>query len=389
VNRYIAVTGITIAGIAILGILAYTNLEIHPVKKTVNASREAWANEFLAMERWLGENGRPVRKIPSGNPLTLEGAPEKTAFVNFLSFNWADDPERIAAWISRGGHLIVTLNTAPYMESAFSLFLAAFGVRAEEYPRDKDGQKPEPADTAAAELEETGEKGQAGTSPASAGPDTIPDFNQTVCFGIVEDTGGMEDPGVTETLKDARENIVLVTVRTGKGRLTVTGRPLFMTNFFISSEKNARFAWNLFAGEGGVLFIQGKSTVKSLFGKFAERGNLPPFFVSLALLVIAGFWTVIPVFGLVRDEEVRHYRPIQERFRAEIRLFRKYGSLEVYFEPYLRELRRRGAETKGEIDRIEDALKSGKKMKYKEIIRDLSILEQTLEHTMERSSWKK
>jgi hypothetical protein len=291
--------------------------------------------------------------------------------------------DSLASWINGGGNLVVSLDYTPYGEGPPGSFLSGFGVYVEVYPfedeetsGDEDAEAPDAADA---------------DGEIRRGEFSFPDFDHRLRFKIFSPgEGAGYAAGQPETFADHDGNIRLVNIPAEEGRLTVFGDPYFMVNYNLSAETNARLAWSLF-GEGGVLFIRGRRIVKSFFGKFAERGDFVPLLVSLAVLVGAGFWMVIPVFGLVRGGEKSRARPIQERFRAEIRLFKKYRSLSVYLEPYLGELRRKipfgnppaenflDTETESEIQRIESALQSGKKMGNKEIIRDLLILEKIME----------
>ncbi|MDR2369932.1 MAG: hypothetical protein LBD71_00505 [Treponema sp.] len=383
-SRYAGIIGMVFAAAAVLGIIAYTKLEIYPLKKTVEVSREARANDFLALERWLNANGRPVRKISGGSSADITGTPEKTVFIQSSVFNWDDsDMDSLVSWINGGGNLIVSLDYAPQGGGPPASFLLGFGVHVEAYPfEDEETPGGESADA-------SGVIGAGGEIQHRE--DFFPAFDYRLRFKIFfpEERTGC-NAGRPETFTDHDGNIKLVNIQAEEGRLTVFGYPDFMVNYNLRSETNARFAWSLFE-EGSVLFIRGRRIVQSFFGKFAERGDFVPLCVSLLVLVVAGFWMVIPVFGLVRGGGKSRARPIQERFRAEIRLFKKYRSLSIYLDPYLRELRRKipagnlpagksfAAETESEIQRIESALRSGKKMSNKEIIRNLLFLEKTME----------
>ncbi|MDR1421073.1 MAG: hypothetical protein LBI86_11925 [Treponema sp.] len=355
-NRYVGIFGMVLAVFAVLGIIAYTQFEIRPVKKRFSASREVRANDLAALERWLDANGHPVRSLPEGDSYSVEAAPEKTVYIEAASFKWEySNLDSVASWIRSGGNLIVSLDYVPGEDSSLAAFLESFGVGVEEYPF--------------LSSEDEGEV------PPETPEEEYPHFDYRIRFVI------HNLPDIRSDVITVDGNIRLAVISAGEGRLTVTGRPVFMANASITGEANARLAWELFdAEEGGVLFVRGRRVIKSFFGKFAERGDFRPFCLSLLLLVAAGFWMVIPGFGLVRDEKELSLRPIEERFRAEVRFLKKYDSLAVYLDSYVRELRRilrlRGgtAET-GETGRIGAALDSGKKMRYREIIRDLLILE--------------
>ena len=68
-----------------------------------------------------------------------------------------------------------------------------------------------------------------------------------------------------------------------------------------------------------------------------EKGNLFPVVISAIILIVMGFWMVIPVFGLVSVEKQRTSKPIRERFTAEIRFLKKYRALDHYLDVYGRE----------------------------------------------------
>jgi hypothetical protein len=70
-----------------------------------------------------------------------------------------------------------------------------------------------------------------------------------------------------------------------------------------------------------------------------KRGNFLPVIVSALLLIVIGFWMVIPVFGLVIYEKKKSARPIRERFLAEAGFLKKYKSLYYYLDTYRREQR--------------------------------------------------
>jgi hypothetical protein len=62
------------ASAAVLGLLVLvfsTIFEIGPVKKRIPFSREAQANEYLALDRWLEGMGIPVRTKNSGDLSTI------------------------------------------------------------------------------------------------------------------------------------------------------------------------------------------------------------------------------------------------------------------------------------------------------------------------------
>jgi hypothetical protein len=89
-----------------------------------------------------------------------------------------------------------------------------------------------------------------------------------------------------------------------------------------------------------VVFVFEQHVSKAMFGKIMERGNFLPAGVSALLLLITGFWMVIPVFGLVSAEKQTTARPIKDRFAAEVRFLKKHGALTYYLEAYQSETKK-------------------------------------------------
>jgi hypothetical protein len=92
------------------------------------------------------------------------------------------------------------------------------------------------------------------------------------------------------------------------------------------------------ADKSGVLFIRGLSGDRQLLGNLAERGNPAALGISIALLIIAGFWMAIPVFGRYRPTPEKLGKPLRERFLAEGRFLKKNRALGKYIETYKKEL---------------------------------------------------
>lgn len=293
---------------ALLAFLAYKYLEIYEDKTYSPPSREVRANTFLAMEKWLAETGHPVRIEKQCTPEKIAAIPEKAAIVFAEAAEWEDAQKFLCPWIEQGNSLVICLNKNIHeIDENLLEFLSGFGIEVEI------------------------------TSEISRGED-IPDFD----FGILFYT---DDNSEICTISDNKGNVRLAEVYPGKGTLTVTGYPIFMQNGYLKSEKNALLSWELTGKRSnednkGVLFVREKEKLKAnpFFGKIFEKGNLVPLSVSAFLVVILGFWMVIPVFGLVFEEREKSSRPIRERFAAEINFLKKYKSLNYYLEIYEREL---------------------------------------------------
>ncbi|MDR0623533.1 MAG: hypothetical protein LBG10_03800 [Treponema sp.] len=364
------VTGFIFAAgaLLLLAVLAYTNLEIRPRTVFVPPSREARVNNFFALEKWLARTGHPVRFLKRGSPGQITGAPEKTVFLQASVFDWEDAAEPLKNWIAAGGFLLVSLE--PFHEdAALDAFLAGFGIEPAVFEN--------PAADAAAGAEEEHDGGGGLEYEEAPPPEPVPDFDQLVRFTVSEETA----PPVF-TIKEGEDIIRLVRVPLEAGAAVFTGRPVFMENDYLEREVNARLAWDLTGGRTGdnpgLLFIRGRRQVKSLFGKLADRGNLLPLGLSLLLLIITGFWMVLPPFGLLLQEKEPSVRPIRERFLAEIRFLKKYHALETYLEAYIHEIRRKLRNSQGNKgafpDEVEKTLKTRGRLPYKELIQNLQKL---------------
>jgi hypothetical protein len=348
VNKWISF-GVIFLALLLLAVFVYNNLEIYPETVYQPPSRQVQVNDFFALEQWLSRTGHPVRTVKQGNAARIMAAPEKTVYVQAAVFDWDGAREPLKNWMEAGGFLLVSLEYPPE-EEALETFLADFGIRVEMAPSgdsDEEGPESEPED-----------------------PYPVPDFDQGLLFSA---------PEGTELIKEG-EAVRLVRAAAGAGGLAVFGLPWFMENDYLEREANARLAWELTGartGESpGLLFIRGKGQVKSLFGKVADRGNLLPPGLSALILIVLGFWMVIPRFGLVFQEHDSPGRPPGDRFLAEVRFLKKYGALDSYAKTYVRELRLklRDRAPPPELEHIEAALHTGRTLPYKDLVRYLHIL---------------
>jgi hypothetical protein len=294
---------------SVLALLAYNYFEIYQEKTYSPPSRQARFNDYYAMERWLKETDHPVRFENHFYPEKLTTVTEKVVMTHSSVSRWDDADKFIIPWIEQGGYLIISMDYFEHVYDEFLLdFLSGVGITVEQ------------------------------GIPGEIVPDeSIPDFGKSTSF-LFEDKS--EIFSIRDTLGYAR----LVEVSIGNGALTVISTPLFMNNNNLKKNINAGIAWNLTGARAtgdntGILFIRSyKDEKKSMFGKIMERGNLAPVGISAFLVILLGFWMVIPVFGLVFDEKQRSSRPIRERFAAEISFLKKYKALDYYLEIYKREL---------------------------------------------------
>ncbi|GHV40859.1 hypothetical protein AGMMS49546_15560 [Spirochaetia bacterium] len=397
-GRYKTLIGISAAAILILGILAYTQLEIYQRTDPAPPSREVRVNPFYAMEKWLSKTGHPVRIDSRGSPSRLLLGKERSVYIQASLFDWQDGASILVPWVENGGSLLISLEPGWFGEAEedFLSFLEAVGVRAELWvppETEDDGMEDD-------RMEEDEFEPFVSRTAVTLSTVLLRDnknsfnFDSRFCFSLIEDFDFDEAPFL---MKDRQGIPRLVSVPLGQGALAVTGRPFFMYNDNLKSEENARLSWALTAAKAGaengaeypgeypgVLFIRGRRAVKSLFGKLAERGNLLPPILSVLALVLIGFWMVIPGFGFLRSGEEGRARPIRDRFRAETRFLKKYHALDTYLEVYIREIKNKCRDRVREpgmdqVEEIERHLSKKKGPAYREIIRNLKILENMME----------
>jgi hypothetical protein len=115
-----------------------------------------------------------------------------------------------------------------------------------------------------------------------------------------------------------------------------------MMSDYLEKEANVRLAWELTgakdSGGRGIGFVRVKRTQNSLYKAFGAKGNLVFVIAAGLVLVVTGFWMVIPLFGQPKKDRERPGRPLRERFLAEGSFLKKFGALETYLEAYIREI---------------------------------------------------
>jgi len=319
-NKRVYVCAAVILILSMFALVAYKKLEIYPKKTRTPPLRETLVNKYYAMEQWLNKTGHRVRIEKRCSPAKIAAIQEGTAIVFAAACNWEDTHKFIVPWVERGNSLVICMDYYDEDEINENLldFLYDLGIYVEIISADADAD------------DEDSEYLSCLNNPWG---EAIPDFDSNIIFYVDEDD--------IFIMCDGR-HVRLASVSLGEGSITVTGIPFFMYNDNLIREVNARLAWELTgerAGDKkGVLFVRTKQLTKSMFGKIMEKGNLVPAGISVFLVIVFGFWMVIPAFGLVHDEKQTNSRPIRERFTAEIGFLKKYRALDYYLETYEREL---------------------------------------------------
>ena len=320
---------LVITVLAIVALLIYNFFEIYETTAYQNPSRQALANEFLAMEQWLNKTGHTVRVISYADSSAILSAREKTVLIMLSSFNWQPDTYfQLEHWLETGGNLIVCLDITERRAIESGLFAAFSRLGIGANFNDPETRR----------------------IHFYSSNDNFPAFSDSIDFTI--NHTGRE----TEVIADAYGKIRLVRIPKKNGSITFTGSPVFMTSNNLKNEKNALLTWYLTGAQdiekNGLLFVNKTETEHSFFGKLAERGNLSPLLISVLALIIIGFWMVIPIFGILTGDKERPGKPMRERFLAEARFLKKYKGLGSYLETYYLSLKQRFRRQYGEV--IED-----------------------------------
>jgi hypothetical protein len=339
-RRYLAVFGVTAGVLAILGLVAYAFFEVYPRTKYSFPSMEALSNEYLALDRWLNQTGHPVRvEFAPGASLAGAGAGEGVIFIQASVFDGKVPPE-LKTLAAAGTSLILSLDE--FREEETDAFLHSLGLEGISGPSARRKNK-------------AGENGASPPEDSAAGPD----FDHLVCFLLLSELADREDVLV---LTDGEGIIRLVTVPLESGSITVMGVPYFMMSDNLGKEANARLAWELTGGRDrenrGVLFIReggwdsfsGSEEDEGFFAKLSGRGHIIPLAISILMLTAAGFWMVVPGFGVAGREDRSAAKPIRERFLAEARFLEKYHALGAYLDVYIQEIRVKLRRREGDFD---------------------------------------
>jgi hypothetical protein len=399
-HKYRAIIGITISAVGILVLLAFSQFELYPETHSVPAAREIRANPFYTLEKWLSAAGCPIRIDRRSGDASRNvsrfirdlGGRESVLLLESTLFDWYNPEEELLPWVEEGGSLIVSLSTAWDGEADADLFsfLEGLGIMVEDGMDLIDS-------TDSTDIEETGE---ADADDADVADDTGTDGADIAIVDETETERGpwfnwrfrfspTENPAVGLSFVEDQGGVGrLATLPWGKGSLTVIGGPYFMYNNSLKEEANARLAWELTAGKaraerpGVLLVVQGGRALRSLTGRLMERGNLAAPLLAALVLILVGFWMVIPSFGIPRREKLDNSpRTIRERFRAEAQFLKKHRALKGYLEAYVREIESRGRnrETRAALAPVKAALSSEKKLNNHEAIRHLETLMDVLE----------
>jgi len=325
-----------------IGIFCYTQFEIVPGTRWEAPSREVRANPYYALEKWIEESSCRLRTISMGNTNTILNAPEKIIYAENSRLNWTGDLQLLIPWLEEGGRLIISLDSAVNIN--LQEFMKSLGIWS-SYFSGYDELVDNDTDVHDADEQNTRDENNMLLETNDTSAESSPTFDWQISFKIT----GQNAPVDNILIMKNPGGIKLVKFEIGKGFLVFTGNANFLHNSSLRREENAQLAAELFFAAGpaseaaagfaeqGILIIRTLSGDRQVFGSLADRGNPAALAASLVLLVVIGFWMVIPSFGRYTQETEKPGKPLKERFLAEGRFLKKYHALGKYMEVYKRE----------------------------------------------------
>ena len=322
--------------IVFVAVFCYTQLEIVPATRWVAPSREVRANPLCALEEWLEASGRSVRTLSAGTSDILFNVPEKIIFIENSCFKWYNNMELLIPWLEEGRQLIISLDSN--VQYQLEDFMESLGITTD--PPDNFFDEDDKTDASLIISEEEQDKPKEKT----------PNFDLGVSFFKTDPETPLKYKAF---VMNSHGRTRLVKFEIGKGALIFIGEAEFLTNNALREKPNVDLAAEIFLadlslGENGILFFRSLGNERHLIGNLAERGNPAAIYTSLILLVIAGFWMAIPVFGRYKPAPEKPGKPLHERFLAEGRFLKKNHALGKYIETYEKELEQR-SRSKAEV----------------------------------------
>ncbi|MDR0314012.1 MAG: hypothetical protein LBI14_10490 [Treponema sp.] len=323
-----------IIGLAVIGAAVFIFFNIYEIEdydKYVPPSREAQLNEYLALDRWLASEGHAVRVENRGNLDLLKDATAEVILIQERLFTWNKGAiDYLDSWVEQGGRLILCVDSyrGRYLNETLQAYLDELGIAFGE------------------ELDEL--------SDLYLYDFNFPTYGRNII--LKEPEPESEDASLEVNilmLKDVYGYVRLMQFVRGNGTVTVMGTPRFMTTNNLRSEPdsqpNTRLSWYLLAHnaditkgtEPAILFIRGVARVDNLLGRVFMLGNFGIIIIAGLILIAIGFWSVLPLFGVIRGNEEKPGKFLAERFLAEGRFLKRFGVLDQYRNTYFREIRRK------------------------------------------------
>lgn len=319
------------------------NFERRPVKTRVPPEAEARRNPYLALERFLGRMGRPLKR--EGDPRFLDRLPAGGVVILDVNRRAQMTPARIdqlLAWVGRGGYLIAAAELPGLEDPLLARFdLRRWGEAKKPAPADDDEEDDDGESTPGPEASATpGEAAQRPPeptpAPAAAPTPTRPTPARRVTPPRVVTVAipGAARPLTTAFLApglqpgrrtpawsaDAPEaGAQLVHFSHGAGQVTfVAGLPRRLSNLAIGQHDHAELIWTLVQtyqpDTAKPIHLLTRLTVQRLWDWLIERAWAV--LVAGALLLGLWLWRVVPRFGTAQPEPEPDRRQLREHLTA-------------------------------------------------------------------------
>lgn len=324
----IAVTAIVALLIAAI---FFSLFEVYKTTSRAEPSAAAEKNLYLAVDRWLTAEGHHVEYFEHGSAKNIIEN-KTTALIWSSSFDWKDSIE-LVNHIESGVNVVIFIDDEGSGE--LKEFLYEFNIDYRIYTpfenpalEDVEGALSSDEDTEAGGIEENTENVE-------------DDDDEPVIF--YDDDVYLRAEG--------GEQSHIVKIQAGMGSLSVTGIPYFMHWQSLINDKDiseaAGIIWELtglldsgaFEAEkngesiGGIRIFRNKRSSAALWHEYEMPAFWERFFeykhsVALCLCILAviiiGFWMTLAPFGRFKPEGETAVASIEDRFRAEVRFFKKY-----------------------------------------------------------------
>jgi hypothetical protein len=312
-SRKLLIFSLSAAVLALMIFAAVEYFEIYTEPVWEGPSLKAQTNPYLALQLWLEKAGRSVHVMKKADESIFDQPGILCVQASRLA--WTENLNaKLFSWVRDGGFIFLYWDKDLFENTGLKNLLKELGIRVQ------------PA---------------SGKQASRRMPDTegFPDFDQGFILKPVK-----ENPNRPRMVcrKDSGGVIRLISVPLGKGAIAAGAAPRFMRSRDLKKAENSRLAWELTGAKDianqGIIFIHDRNAKDSMYESFSAKGSLAPLIISALILVIIGFWMVIPVFGRVKEDAQKPGRPLQERFLAEGSFLKKFGALESYLDMYKKEI---------------------------------------------------
>ena len=312
--------------VTLIGIWFVNNFEQVPTKRWVSAQPEARRNPFLALERLLAEQGRPISRIHS--PAGLDNLPADAALILDSNrrriFNFAR-VDHLLDWVKKGGYLIVAAETSgedpllsrlgisrpPAVPYACQADMAPEKEAVEEETAEDDTTENDAAENDAAE-EEAAEDNGVRRSIAFSLPGNAVSFH--VAQSGIRLAGCR--PAPVWRAGPAEQQSLLLHYAWGEGQITVVNSLARFDNTQLGMEDHAELIWALLQTyrPQGNLHLASQVDIPTLWEVLAESAWMV--LISLAVTIGLWMWRIIPRFGGLRPTRRADRRDLVQHLAA-------------------------------------------------------------------------